>query len=608
MQPARPASLARTAASDPWVRAVVGVAVAAILWLLYGPGNITADVLVRAFSGVFLNLVGVMSAIRLARRPGLAPAIRRFWRSLAAMATLLLAGNVAKLVITLQHPDAGAVPVGRFQTVCILTGVAILMVTAILHPHPKSTRQARLRYWLDSSAVMTASAVVIWFMFDHTTELGAGHTGPVAATVIAVAVAFTLTRLTISGLNPMNAIPAAPVIAAALLECFSVAVLRATAGPAEQMALQLTAVSLVSLGPRLQELFDRVRADRPPVARRAWSTLPFAMLGIVLVILPASLPAGLSGTAMVVFAGLFVMTGIVVARQWVAFRENSALVERLSRQEERVRLMLEYSTDITTLIDVNGAMSYLTPGSRALGYEPAQLLGVRIVTMIHPEDLPGLLPDMQRLMMTPGANLTYQARYRHADGSWRWLEVTSRNLMHLPSVSAVVSNSRDVTESRELQDRLRHQATHDELTGLANRALFGERLAAAVDDGVAVLHVDLDGFKPINDTYGHHAGDAVLTWVADRLRAVVPADAMPARLGGDEFAVLLPGASRPAAELVAERFRAALAQPIEVDGHSLRVAASVGVVAGAGVDPNALLRQADAAMYRVKNAARENAA
>nr|BFE71649.1 hypothetical protein GCM10020092_049500 [Actinoplanes digitatis] len=95
MQPARPASLARTAAADPWVRAVVGVAVAAILWLLYGPGNITADVLVRAFAGVFLNVVGVVSAIRLARRPGLVPAVRRFWRSLTAMITLLLVGNVS---------------------------------------------------------------------------------------------------------------------------------------------------------------------------------------------------------------------------------------------------------------------------------------------------------------------------------------------------------------------------------------------------------------------------------------------------------------------------------------------------------------------------------
>nr|BFE71650.1 hypothetical protein GCM10020092_049510 [Actinoplanes digitatis] len=419
------------------------------------------------------------------------------------------------------------------------------MVTALVHPHPKSTRQARLRYWLDASAVMTASAVVIWFMVDRTTGLGAGPVGPAAATVIAMAVAFTMTRLTISGLNPMNAVAAAPVFAAALLQCLSVAVVRATAGPAAQLSLQLATVALVSLGPRLQELMDRLRADRPLPARRAWSTLPYAMLGVVLLILPASLPEGLSGTAMVVFGGLFVITGIVVARQWVAFRENSALVQRLSRQEERVRLMLEYSTDITTLIDGNGAMSYLTPGSRALGYEPAELLGTRIVTMIHPEDLPGLLPDMQRLMVTPGANLTYQARYQHADGSWRWLEVTSRNLMHLPSVAAVVSNSRDVTESRELQDRLRHQATHDELTGLANRVLFGERLAETVGTGVALLHVDLDGFKPINDTYGHHAGDVVLTRVAERLRAVLPPDAMPARLGGDEFAVLLPGAGRP---------------------------------------------------------------
>ncbi|MEU7901461.1 sensor domain-containing diguanylate cyclase [Actinoplanes sp. NPDC049118] len=608
MQPARPPSLLRTAASDAWVLAIAGVAVAAILWLLYGPADIAVDVVVRSFAGVFLNLVLVASAVRLARRPGRARAIRRFWRSLTVMGVLLLTGNAGRLVITLRDPDSGAVPTGRFQAACVLVGIAILVVTALAHPHPRSTRQAHVRYWLDASAVMTASAVVIWFMVDRSAALGAGSRGTVPATAIALAVAFGVTRLTVSGHNPMNAVAAAPVIAAALLECFSYAVVRATAGPEVQLALQVASVALVSVGPRVQELADRLAAGRPAPPRRSWSTLPYAMLGAVLVILPASLPGRLGGTALVTFGGLFVITGLVVVRQWVAFRENSALVQTLSRQEERVRLMLEYSTDITTLIDTTGAMAYLTPGSRALGYEPAELIGVRVVTMIHPEDLPGLLPDLQRLMATPGSNFTYQARYQHADGSWRWLEVTSRNLFHMPSVGAVVSNARDVTESRELQDRLRHQATHDALTGLANRVLFGERLAAEVGAGVALLHVDLDGFKPINDTYGHHAGDVVLVRVAERLRAVLPAEAVPARLGGDEFAVLLPGVGRPAAELVADRFRAALAQPIEVDGRSLRISASVGVVAGAGVDPDALLREADEAMYRVKNTARENAA
>src|SRR5690606_23514020 len=153
------------------------------------------------------------------------------------------------------------------------------------------------------------------------------------------------------------------------------------------------------------------------------------------------------------------------------------------------------------------------------------------------EDLARLMPQMVELMITPNATLTYQARYRHADGSWRWLDVVSRNLMLEPEVGGVVSNARDVTEARLLQDQLRHQASHDALTGLPNRALFAERLAAAANGLAAILVIDLDDFKWINDTYGHHIGDKVLIGVADRLHSVMPENGTPARLGGDEFAV-----------------------------------------------------------------------
>jgi diguanylate cyclase (GGDEF)-like protein len=134
-------------------------------------------------------------------------------------------------------------------------------------------------------------------------------------------------------------------------------------------------------------------------------------------------------------------------------------------------------------------------------------------------------------------------------------------------------------EARGLQEQLRHQATHDALTGLANRALFDERLDA-VTGPAAVLLVDLDGFKSINDTHGHHAGDVILTAVADRLRRCVPASATAARLGGDEFAVLLPGADEPTARLLVDRFTALLDEPVAVDGVVLRAEASIGVAAG----------------------------
>ncbi|GAA3920549.1 diguanylate cyclase domain-containing protein [Actinoplanes auranticolor] len=611
MPPARSRSLLRTVATDPVLLTLAGVALTAICWLLWGPGGIAVHVLLRSWLGPVLNLFLLAGALRLARRPGRDPADRRFWRSVTAMGGLLLAGHLGRLAGALHSPDAGAVATGRFQSICVLAGVTVLVVAALTHPRPPASGRARLRYLLDTSAVGTAAVVAIWFMADRSAALGVSSDASMAAVAIAVVTTFAVTRLIMGGHSPISSAAAAPLGAAAVLQCVNGGVLPGSAGWRVQLALQLAAVTLVSVAPRMQELADRVAAGRPARRRRTYSVLPYAMLGLVFAVLPAVLPAGLSTTALVALGGLLVITAVVVARQLLTFAENELLVRRseagletLRRQEERVRLLLEYSTDITSLIDHTGAMTYLTPATRMLGYEPHEMLGVRVITLIHPDDLPALLGDLQRLMATPGATFTYQARYRHADGSWRWLEVTSRNLTHEPSVGAVVSNARDVTDARELQDRLRHEATHDPLTGLANRVLFGRRLAAALGGGVALLHIDLDGFKPINDTYGHHAGDAVLVRVAECLRAALPATAVAARLGGDEFAVLLPGAGTTAAGLVAERFRSALAELVEVDGHRLTIGASVGVVVGAGDDPEALLRRADEAMYRIKHAAR----
>ena len=611
MPPARPSSLLRAAATDPVLLAVSGTAVAAICWLLGGLGSATVDVLLRALVGPAFNLVLVVCALRLAVGPGRPAGDRRFWRAMTAMGVLMVLGQLSRLVSTVRHPGIDAVPTGRFQTFCVLAGIAVLVAGALTHPRPPATNRARLRYLLDTTAVVTAAVVVIWFVTDRSAALGAGAAGPLGAVAIAGAMTLAVTRLIVGGHSPISSVAAAPIVAAGVLQCFNGGVLPAVTGWRIELVLQVAAAALVSLGPRLQELVDRLAVERPARPRRSYSVLPYVTLGLVVAIVPAVLPADLSTTARVTLGGLLVMVTVVVARQFITLAENEALVrrsdaqlEKLRRQEERVRLLLEYSTDITSLIDHTGAMTYLTPATRMLGYEPGDMVGVRVLTLIHPDDLPELLPDLQRLMLTPGATFTYQARYRHAGGTWRWLEVTSRNLNHEPSVGAVVSNARDVTDARELQDRLRHEATHDALTGLANRVLFGRRLAAAAPGGVALLHIDLDGFKPINDTYGHHAGDLVLIRVAERLAAALPGGATAARLGGDEFAVLLPGAGRAAADLVADRFRAALAAPIEADGQVLSIGASIGVVAGSGADPEALLREADEAMYRIKHAAR----
>jgi diguanylate cyclase (GGDEF)-like protein len=161
-------------------------------------------------------------------------------------------------------------------------------------------------------------------------------------------------------------------------------------------------------------------------------------------------------------------------------------------------------------------------------------------------------------------------------------------------------------ELERFQDRLWHESRHDGLTQLANRTLLHERIQAAVaapgaaPQPAAMLLLDLDRFKAVNDTLGHHVGDALLVHVAELLRANVRASDTVARLGGDEFVVLMPGASEREAETLAERLRAAFEDGVTVDGHRLGVGASVGIATGHLDDAETLLRQADADMYRVK--------
>ena len=262
---------------------------------------------------------------------------------------------------------------------------------------------------------------------------------------------------------------------------------------------------------------------------------------------------------------------------------------------------------MTTVIDADGTITYISPSvERTLGYPPEIMLGRSVLSLLHPDDLLALRGDLGDLIPPPGRSTTHQARYRHVDGGWRWLEVINTNLLEEPGVGGVVSNAREVTETRELHDQLRYQASHDGLTGLANRRLFTERLAASTSEDrrghepVAVMLIDLDGFKGINDTLGHHVGDAVLVAVADRMRTCVRAGDTPGRLGGDEFAILLPRADTTTASLVARRFLALLEQPVEAHGHTVRIAASVGIVADDPDDPDALLRRADSAMYQAK--------
>jgi diguanylate cyclase (GGDEF)-like protein/PAS domain S-box-containing protein len=536
---------------------------------------------------------------------------QRFWRAMSFAGASIFLGDLSQVAFAWIRPGLGLAVLNPFQIGLTIVGVVAVVWVMLTYPIPRATRGIRIRFWLDAAAVTIGTAVFVWFLVipDH----GNGHEriGELAGSTILVVAAFAAIKVLLSGAPVLRPAAAPPVVAAAAIQGYFIGVM--SDDPASYryvLAGQTLAALFMVVGIRLQHIWpDRVAGRTTDRPRRRYGLLPYVTLFSMFALLPVVLRGGLSGKAWVVIGGLMLVTGLVVVRQVLALNENALLVHRLDHsldelrsQEERMRSLLANATDITSVVDEHGVLVYVTPSSnRVLGKAPAEVIGTPVLSHLHPDDRIRLLDSMMELQSTPNSTLTYQARFAHSDGSWRWLEVFSRNLRLVPSVAGVVSNARDVTEARHLEEQLRHRATHDVLTGLANRGLFDERLAESVRAGTtAVLLIDLDDFKFINDTYGHHAGDTVLIGVADRLRRCLPPHGTAARIGGDEFAVLLPGMDDAGARRTASRFHTLLEQPMVVDGRPLRARASVGVVSADTNDAETLLRSADAAMYRAK--------
>jgi diguanylate cyclase (GGDEF)-like protein/PAS domain S-box-containing protein len=287
------------------------------------------------------------------------------------------------------------------------------------------------------------------------------------------------------------------------------------------------------------------------------------------------------------------------------------LIADLRRSEERFRSLVQNSADVNMVLRFDGSIAYESSAvERVLGYSVEDRIGQSALAVIHPDDrawAENLLADVMR---TPGAQLSGDFRTRHADGSWRIMETVLTNLLDDPAVGGVVVNYRDVTARKALEEQLRHQAFHDALTGLPNRALFTDRLAHALSRGrrspqhLAVLFIDLDDFKTVNDSLGHGAGDELLVAVAERLQgALRPGDTI-ARMGGDEFAVIVEDQADAAAPVeVGQRLLASLHAPFAHQSKELFVHASAGVAVSTSHQTTAdeLLRDADLAMYMAKS-------
>jgi diguanylate cyclase (GGDEF)-like protein/PAS domain S-box-containing protein len=300
--------------------------------------------------------------------------------------------------------------------------------------------------------------------------------------------------------------------------------------------------------------------------------------------------------------------GVVLRLEAVVEDVTAAVAAQraLAASEARWQTLALHAADVAFLADAQGSIQFASGSvTTQFGYRVEQVVGADGFSFFHPEDLPGVRAHWARALDRPGASLAGEARIRHADGSWRWIENTVSNRLHVPGIEAMVVNMVDATDRKQAASVLQELARHDVLTGLLTRA----PLIAAVDAGLAqeqgadlaLVVFDLDRFRVVNATHGHQVGDDVLTSVAARLRGCTDGVRVAARLSDDRFAVLLDGVgSVEQATRRAESLLAVISEPTRLVDLALDLSATAGVAYGPATDSGSLLATAEAALAQAK--------
>jgi diguanylate cyclase (GGDEF)-like protein/PAS domain S-box-containing protein len=303
-------------------------------------------------------------------------------------------------------------------------------------------------------------------------------------------------------------------------------------------------------------------------------------------------------------------TEVALALQSAALTEEALY----QRSEARLSSLVENASDVICIVGKDAGIRYLSPSvQRMFGYLPSVLADGRLTDIVHPDEQTRVLAFISATAAQPvGQPHMAEFRVRHAGRAWRNVEALGTNLLGDEAINGIVLNIRDVTERKAFEAELEHQAFHDTLTGLPNRALFRNRLGHALAGqgrdslSVAVLFLDVDHLKDVNDSLGHGAGDKVLQEVARRLDECMRGVDTAARIGGDEFAVLINGSESEMHSIeIAQRVTNALAVTLPLEGKQVAIATSIGIAfstsgGSSGRDAEELMRDADAAMYMAK--------
>ncbi len=309
------------------------------------------------------------------------------------------------------------------------------------------------------------------------------------------------------------------------------------------------------------------------------------------------------------------VVGVFTAARDITERKQAEA--RLAESEQRFRAFVENANDIIYSHRPDGVLVYVSPNiTEMLGYSVDEVIGRNFFEFVHPDDFPVCHELIEQIFRGRQKHEGLEYRLRNKHGGWQWHVSNLAPLFDAEGrITVLLGISRDVTEHKQVESRFHHMAEFDALTDLPNRVLFSDRLSQAIHYArrnqrqLAVIFLDLDKFKPINDNYGHAMGDRVLKIVAQRMQECVRESDTVARIGGDEFTVLLNDVENGDVVLhVAEKIRQALNQPIVIDNIQMNISSSSGVALFPehGSDEIELTRHADFAMYHAKASGRDN--
>jgi diguanylate cyclase (GGDEF)-like protein/PAS domain S-box-containing protein len=610
-------------------RVVVGLALYAAAyaaWSLSGAGSDELRVAVGDLAFTPLDLTVVWLALRVARLPALPTAARRGWTLLAISFGAYAIANAGWSFFEL---GLGIEPFPSWVDGFYLAYYPLAFIGLLVLPRAAGGRREFVRIGLDAGTVLLGGGMVVWHLVLRPTAVAEQSDALTAALSLAYPVGDLILLLGVAIVvfrrpAPIIREPVWLLGIGLLLFLvsdigFGALSLAETYEPGGWTdVLAMAAIALSGMAARRQVYVAQARPAREGEVVEG-GIQPFFFLPYLAVATGYGLLIHVGQDHLATELGeliiaAMVLTGLVVLRQATSLREIVRLqAEQVARRTEaRFRSLVQNAADLIVVVDRTGQILYASPSiEHRLGLERNELVGTSFTAIVHPDHARGAIELIKSVGARDGDTRTAEWRIRRVDGTAGYVESVAANQSRDPNVRGIVLTMRDVEERKSFEQQLTHQAFHDPLTNLANRALFGDRvehaLARAGRDGgtVAVLFLDLDDFKRVNDSLGHQAGDQLLLDVARRLDACIRPGDTAARLGGDEFAVLVeaPRSVQDAAR-VAERVLAELAGSFRVAGTDVLIAASIGIAISGMPDLRAadLLRNADLAMYAAKAA------